>query len=469
MPEALEAENPRRSAFRLLVRSTDEAPPGSASIEAGGSRWRVMDAGSVPSPASAPKYVCVSYSWGKDQAPNPFDPEQSMSARAMSALEAAIATWRPAAIWLDAACMPRAGSARILGLQSMGAIYAAARAVLAVLSSGASAVLDAVRRNEAIAISALKQLEEDEWISRAWTYQEIINSRKIGFVAEGQRDVPVRGVRLLNAVGHAIGNLRKAERADAFQFRARHPRLDALETLIEDWLQADHEQRSAYRVMAGVAGRTAREPEDLFYAMIGAITTAPGVDRSEIDPAEYFMRVCERKGDFSFIYAQAPRDPSRAGGWRPAPGPLDPLIPWASNGERQKGELHPEGLRLHDMAALRTGSLAPASLDFVRVWLQKTTGITGPPSLQAAVRDTLKSAGFSGCGPCTETAEGFFFAQGLAPDYGDPTLFVARDISFNFGAPGLVAVRTAQDKLAVRDVGILVGPPPTSGATITLG
>jgi hypothetical protein len=66
----------------------------------------------------------------------------------------------------------------------MGAIYAAASGVLAVLSPSASILLDKVRRDEAVGPAELRLLEADDWVIRAWTYQEMVNSKIISFVAE---------------------------------------------------------------------------------------------------------------------------------------------------------------------------------------------------------------------------------------------------------------------------------------------
>src|SRR5262245_37388246 len=92
----------------------------------------------------AAPYICVSYSWGVERTANPFYSGQSMSIRALPALKAthaALAAFeatpdemRLRVVWLDAACVPPQDPAHTLCLRNMGAIYAAARAVLAVMS-----------------------------------------------------------------------------------------------------------------------------------------------------------------------------------------------------------------------------------------------------------------------------------------------------------------------------------------------
>jgi hypothetical protein len=104
-------------------------------------------------------------------------------------------------------------------------------------------------------------------------------------------------------LGPTLTEYRRAELVDAYEFRRRYPSLDTLETLIDDWLRADYMERSAYQIMTAMAGRTAVCPDDQLYAMIGAITSAPSGDLNDLalDPPDYFMQVCERKGDFSFM------------------------------------------------------------------------------------------------------------------------------------------------------------------------
>jgi Heterokaryon incompatibility protein (HET) len=364
-----------------------------------------------------------------------------MSARAIPALETAIAALRtpPSAIWLDAACMPTEEPARTLCMRSMGAIYAAASNVLAVLSTSASAVLDKVRRQEALESEELRLLDADDWVSRAWTYQEMVNSKIISFVVEGYPSDPVSGSKLLNSVGDAIAKRHNAEQVDAYEFRTRYRNLDGLETLIDDWLRASFAERSAYQVMNAMASRSAVYP-DYFNAMIGAVTSAPSVEPNDValTAPEYFMQVCERKGDFSFVYSSAPRFSDDAGGWRPRPGPLPPMVPMPSNGERQAGELQSRSLHLHNMACAALGYLDRTARTFIRDWMTKTVLCPLPSDMGDAVRETLYRAGFTGCGEYLETTCGLFFPQHRAGDFDNCGVFVATDITFNFGAPGVL-------------------------------
>jgi Heterokaryon incompatibility protein (HET) len=457
--------------FRLLVPFSDTEQSEAMFIELAGQRWQLVDYGAVPIPAGAPEYTCVSYSWAGRRTPNPFDLGRQMSARAIPALETAIAAPRTplSAIWLDAACMPTEEPARTLCMRSMGAIYAAASNVLAVLSTPASGVLAKLRRQQALGSDELRLLDADDWVSRAWTYQEMVNSKSMSFVVEGQSSDPVSGSKLLNAVGDAIAKRHNEEQVDAYEFRARYRNLDGLETLIDDWLRADFAGRSAYQVMNAMASGSAIYP-DYFNAMIGAITSTPSVEPNDValTSPEYFMQVCELKGDFSFIYSSAPRYSGDTGGWRPRPGPLSPIVPMPSNGERQAGELQSKSLRLHNMACTALGGLDTAARTFIRDWMTKTVLCPLPSDLGDAVRETLYRAGFTGCGEYLETTCGLFFPQHRFGDVDKCGVFVATDITFNFGAPGLLLDDAKSGATRFGDVGIFVGVVPNMRETVVI-
>jgi len=460
MTEAFDSSGPEESVFRLLVPARDTASSEAATIDVGGQRWQVVAHGAVPLRAEAPDFMCVSYSWGDERVPNPFDPQRPMSSRALPALEAAIAALRQDAVWLDAACMPVREPARRPCLQNMGAIYAAASSVVVVLSPSASTLVNKVRRGEGVTSEELLSLGADDWISRAWTYQEMANSKDINFVAAAGKDEAVNGEKLLNAVGYASAQFRKAEQIDGYEFRRRYPRLDALEALIDDWFRADLADQSAYRIMSAMVGRTAIDPDDYFYAMVGAVTATPLTDPKDaaLSPPEYFMRVCERKGDFSFIYSSDRCALDDAGGWRPRPALL-PIIPWSSVGKRQEGDLQADSLRLHNMGRVTLGPLDGAARTFIDGWL-KTVRHSLPQDIEDAVRETLFRAGFSGCGEHVETTSGLFFPQHPMDNARNSAVVVATDIFFNFGAPGLLLESAKSGRSRFRDVGVFVGPVP---------
>jgi hypothetical protein len=90
------------------------------------------------------------------------------------------------------------------------------------------------------------------------------------------------------------------------------PEPDGLESSMADWLMGEYLERSAYQILSSMHRRVAQQPADFFDAAIGAVAGAANdaADATELEPAETFMRACEAKGDFSFIFSGAPRDAS---------------------------------------------------------------------------------------------------------------------------------------------------------------
>jgi Heterokaryon incompatibility protein (HET) len=461
---------PLPGVFRLLVRAAHKDRSDEPSIEFGHSRWVAVRHDRVPPVGEAPEYTCVSYSWGAGRRANPFDPEHPMSDRAVRAVEATIEAVDPAAIWFDAFCVPGDEPQRALCLRSMGAIYAAASRVIAVLTPSTMNVFEAIRDGRAIASDQLRALESDDWVSRAWTYQEMVNSREFLFVSEEGGRPPVSADAVLNSVGAAIEEYRRSNGLDPFRFREAHPRLDHLESLIADWLQADYGERSALLVMSTMANRSSVDSDDKFHAMVGALSTdAPwDSDAGALSAAEYFMRVCERKGDYSFVFSSAERALEAVQRWRPPPGPLPAIVWWPPDGAGQLGEARGAVLRLSDMHHATRGSPNAAACAFIDRWLAAVGATASPEDRPHAVLAQLARAGFSGRGEWIELEEGYFFPQHRTNGAEELDVVLATRVTWRFGAPGLLAHRASQDADTFRDVGVFAGVVPTSGESVDL-
>ena len=111
--------------FRLLVPATGTTPPNALTIELEGTHWTTTDYTPMFD-GDIPEYTCVSYSCGSGRTANPLAPGEMMSDRVIPVTEAAIRALHPAAIWIDAFCVPVREPERAACLRSMGAIYASA-------------------------------------------------------------------------------------------------------------------------------------------------------------------------------------------------------------------------------------------------------------------------------------------------------------------------------------------------------
>ena len=123
-------------------------------------------------------------------------------------------------------------------------------------------------------------------------------------------------------------------------------------------------------------------------------------------------------------------------------------------------------LHLHNMARMTFGQPNENAWTFITDWLKKTVRSPLPSQMGDAVRETLRRAGFTGCGEYLETVDGFFFPQHLPANASESEIFVATDVSFNFGAPGLLLDAAKSGAAQFRDVGVFVGRVPQERQTI---
>lgn len=445
--------------FRLLLPAPSSTLGNAPSITLAGTRWMMTDDMPIRGDRTI-DYVCVSYAWGGGRIANPLIPGHEMSDRAIPVIETAIRAVRPTAIWVDAFGMPVHEPARTACLRSMGAIYASAASVVAVLSNRCSALLEDVVHARTLDESALRLLENDEWVSRPWTYQELVNSRSLSFVAEGS-SASLPGMQFLSEVSGALVDYKRANNYDSFLLRAMFPRLDNMEDSIADWLTADYAKRSAYQAMSSMDRRKCESADEYFDALIGAISSdrVEEVCDTTLHPSEYFMQCCENKGDFSFIYTSAPRRKSFGRSWRPVAGPLPAIQPWHTFGDGQSGNLGTKGLQLHNMCRMTRGEVGPRATQFI------TKTFQNPP---ADILKGIRLAGFTGHGDYIETEEGYFFPQSMSMNMDGAAILVAAGVRWGHGGPGLVAIPDECGSLKVVDVGVFVGVVPQSGDSVEL-
>ncbi|ROW05292.1 hypothetical protein VSDG_00130 [Cytospora chrysosperma] len=289
----------------------------------------------------------------------------------------------------------------------MGYIYSKAHEVIAVLSHAVLPSMSYMHKNKVLSEEHMFALERDEWVTRAWTYQEAVNARSLFITCEDTGDIIISGQDFMNYIGYTLAQLSILP----LDRRARYPRLDALEDLI-DYLTADYQERSALQVMGKMDRRSHGRPEDHFYAMIGAISSHLGSSTGAVSACEAFMRICERKGDFSFIYSSALRAPEAGRRWRPVPGDLPGLLQWDCFGDGEPGRMTDGGLCLEKVVKIGLGDVSTKADKFVRDWLtligQIPEGASGA-DVPAHVFDALGLMGFTGPGCSLATPVGFFF------------------------------------------------------------
>jgi len=416
----------------LLVRQQDGKS--AEGLVVSGTKWQLQVSILERGATENPEFLCISYTWGFGRVPSPCHPGFEVSDRTIPALESAVQL-RPEAkmIWIDALCVPQDPRERYQTLESMGFIYACASEVLAVLSSTAHPALHYIKDHQSLDRDHLLLLEKEEWVTRAWTYQEAVNCRDLTITCDGAGSLAVGVLPFLNCVGQALSKIGIPQ----LERRQHYPRLDAFEDLM-DFFTAAYEQRSALQVMAKMDRRTQQRPEDHFFAMIGAVTNEPASSSGTDDACESFMSLCERKGDFSFIYSSAPRNSVPTRRWRPVVGNLPAILAWDVVGSGQPGSMTDQGLRLSQVFRLEQGVLSEKAVAFALVWLERIGHLTRDRSVYSA----LQLMGFEGDSKCWTTRDGYFFPytrKGSAEYF-----IISASLRWTFGAPGF-AVTSSGD------------------------
>ncbi|KAK0705682.1 hypothetical protein B0H67DRAFT_594739 [Lasiosphaeris hirsuta] len=395
-----------------------------------GQGWGLLEQDTPSTPNQLSDFICVSYSWGLGRSLNPFHPPYPVSDRTLPVLATTI-TQRPTArkIWIDAFCVPPPSqpSLRTSTLQSMGFIYSRAAEVIVVLTSAALPVLRQALLSSALSQSHLDILEAEDWVTRAWTYQEAVNAHRLRITCDGSPpDTAVDSMPFFNALGRALVSLAPTE-------RARYPRLNAFEELMADCAVAGYLERSALQVMAMMDERTQTVPEDHFYAMMGAISTEPARAVEGVSPCEAFMRLCERKGDYSFLFSSEGREEREEMRWRPREGGLKP------GGEVKRG-----CLVLENVVMLQLASPGEDVMAFIERWLAGFKPYGSWPHLEPeqAAFEALRALGFSGSSEYLGAECGLVFPHDPVPRSAkNVEILVAVEIMWTLGAPALVRYR----------------------------
>lgn len=451
--------------LQVLVKNKQSA---TLYVQVDDARWS-LDTWDLDNGQPIPVYSCISYAWGRGKVPNPFHASTDASDRSIPALRT-VSRQLPAceALWIDAFCVPGQDEPllRATTLESMGYIYSRAQDVIVVLSNAAAPALRHIRSepDELLRTEHLAALEREEWSSRAWTYQEAANSKTIVFTAAtaetGTDTCPIIDfLELLSPLGHVLSKLGP-------EARTQYPRLDDLEDMLADSAVASYHTRSALQVMTMMEKRTQERADDHFYAMIGAITTDPASAAVPGSSAcEAFMTLCERKGDFSFIYSLTPRDAQMR--WRPVSNGNDDLpVVFARHnwGESQPGHFEAGTLYLDNMLRLAVEPLSEEAAEFIRRWTKFTAGKgdAGEEPVGIAAAQRLFNHGYKGSLNAISTQHGNFYPCREGLDAGNISFIaVSGSIRWNIGAPALAQYQSRDvfeyiPGVFVGDVGSLI-------------
>jgi hypothetical protein len=376
------------------------------------------------------------------------------------------------AIWIDALCVPSQEPARAACLRSMGGIYSSAAQVFVVLSEPCSKPLHQAHNKVRMIPEELFVLENDNWITRAWTYQEMANSKSTLFIAQGDGSVLLLALDFLNAILTDTTAYADAQGFKRTELAVRFPKLEGLQVMMAEHRLVEYTGRSAYQVMSAMHQRVAERKEDRIYAAIGVITSLPSdsLDDAALHPAEYFMRVCEEKGDYSFIFCTAPRSDIPGKGWRPVADQFQPVVAGLlAPSYGLTGCLKATHLQLDNMSRMSPGNLDSSAMNAVRAFVGSDIAGLSSGDIADVVLERLKQHGFSGSGEHLETENGYFFPQSTLTGSDEIFVVVSEDVQWTNGGPGLLVRSSDTDINHFCDVGAFVGKIPKVGEPLNVG
>lgn len=471
--------------LRLLVSVSDGSVSGSSSIELCGRRWVFVD---FDNPLEAPSYICISYSWGRGRTRNIFEDEELISDRTIPALKTVIETsespelWAQAlsssfnektlneelaaalkasqAIWIDALCVPRQGPVRNLCLLSMGEIYRSATLVIGVLSPIYSQVLRKIKKKEILDFVDLKTVEDDDWAARAWTYQEIANSRLMLFVSQGDAGSLIDRYALLSALVTATGDYCNANGIEHVQLSEKFPRIDRIEELLAEQQILESSGRCAYQVISSMHARFSEREEDRIAAMISVISSHQSF-RQNIQlatSADHFREICEDSGDYSFIFTTEARSQATGEKWRPTGDKMTPVVSGLlAFGNGLAGSKTDNYLRMDNMCRMEFGNINSVASAFGAFLGRK---------FPVEILERLRYKSFTGCGQYLSLEYGYFFPQSPLKQTKGAFIAISNDVSFAQGAPALLLKSNGTEVYEFLDTGVFIGRCPKKSESI---
>lgn len=443
------------------------------SINLEGREWCLTDPLDVSNKTVIPKYACVSYLWGDVRCQHAFDSNKQMSDQTLPVLAAVIRNSPDtSAFWIDTLCVPAEQPQRSATLRSMGFIYNLAADVFVALSKPTFTVIEQWQWRTKQAETSLSKierqlrvLEEDRWVSSVWTYQEIMNSKKVHFVTSEPSVglALVDGIGLLDKLGQTLLRYKEGHGFNEFDIRRHFPAADALQDLVAEWYTSNYLGVSALQVMANLDRRSSIMPKNYLYSMLGVFTQQPSwleQDSTVAELSESLMSLCEQKNDYSFLYSSTPRDGRAGKRWRPKPDFLHAVLAWHSHGSAQEGHYTSEGFWLDSVMKLNlSDELEFAAKEYIVKGLKLSTPISSPDHVVASdAFRRFKQIGFTGSSQHVVSTQGLFFPQSqLELDRGSDSLTVLVSVSLRwaFGAPAIA--RTCKEGIELFTPGVFVG------------
>ena len=357
----------------------------------------------------------------------------------------------------------------------MGWIYSTALSVLIVLQRPIWRIIESVSDKGKISPRALSYdemqiIERDMWISRVWTYQELVNGHLIFFTTLEPTITghAIESEMFFNCVGFSLETWKRASGQGYIAVLETFQNLDTLQDTLVDSKLRDYLDRSAFGVLSNMAMRTfvPAFAQNRLLASLGAISkdVSWGPRSTTLaELAEKLMSICESKGDFSYIYTSDVRDTSPGLGWRPSPSQiaadepmnLVPVANWHTWGT-QNGHRDLKGLWLDEMVHLKPADRIDDEVeDILQEIMYGSPALEQPEKQPDVVNDGffphkkseeelssgilrfLRKIKFKGYGEPQVCKQGLFFSQLGLESCESVQIYASSSLRWRFGSPGL--------------------------------
>jgi hypothetical protein len=362
----------------------------------------------------------------------------------------------------------------------MGFIYSTAISVIIVLQQFTWKIIESVSSEvspRALSYEEMEILERDDWISRVWTYQELVNSRNAWFTAlesTAQRNA-IHAENFFNCVGFSLDQWKKTSGKGHSAALEQFHNLDTLEETLVDRQMGDYLERIALGVLSNMSSRKfdPKYPKNRLLACMGALSQdvswgPPTTTSAEI--AEKLMSICESNGDYSFIYTSDLRDQRPGMRWRPSPlelgsgetTNLNPVANWHTWGT-QIGHRDANSFWLEKMVLLEPAEAIDEEVEkFLERFLYGSKDLQQPDrtiggifrheecedkQLSQVVLNFLHKIGFKGDQEPQVCKTGLFFSQCSLNGRDAVEIYAASGIRWMFGNPGLARWKEGEENM----------------------
>jgi len=353
----------------------------------------------------------------------------------------------------------------------MGFIYSAAISVIIVLQQSIWNIIESVSSEvspRALTYEEMQILEKDTWISRVWTYQELVNDRNAFFstlapVAQGHA---IHAEKFFDCVGFSLSQWKRTRGKGHSEVLKEFRNLNTLEDTLADRQMGVYLDRVALKVVSNMALRSfdPEYPQNRLLACMGTLTQEvswgpPSATLGEL--AEKMMSICESNNDYSFIYTSDIRDHTPGMRWRPSPLQpssnepvhLVPVVNWNNIWGTQNGQRDARGFWLDKMVLLNPAETIDEKskeglerLLFGYKDLKEPDKITGwvfrrqdceNEELSQVVLKYLQMIGFKGEREPQVCESGLFFSQSILSGRDSVEMYATAGIQWVWGSPGL--------------------------------